>query len=234
MSPTAQRALARGLLGRSLGFCDCPPEALDALIALGQLHEVPRGAALQRRDDALTQCWLVIDGVVETAVTHRDGHRHLVSLTIPGHFVALKALADGLPEPHDLVAREHSVVMAFDLQAFRALRLQHPSLILACERQIIYRYRLLFERMAADPGTPLDIRVAHMLSMLAGLYGQRDGARVQFDVRLSQTDLADWLGLSRQRVNFALKHLEEDGLVDLHYATLTITDLPGLIARAQT
>lgn len=87
--------------------------------------------------------------------------------------------------------------------------------------------------MAADPGTPLDVRAARMLCMLAELYGQHDGMRGQFDLRLSHTDLADWLGLSRQRVNFALKQLQDAGLIDQHYAALTVLDLDGLSARAR-
>lgn len=234
-APSAQslRALAREVVGRSPSFHDCPPEVLDELVGLGHLQHLPRGAFAARRGDAHRQAWLVVQGIVESSALHADGHRHLVGLALPGDFVALKGVVDGRPEAHDLCARDEVVLMAFETQAFQALRLRRPALVLACERQMTYRFRIAVERLAADPATPLDERVAATLQMLAELYGRPEGGRVVFNVKLSQSDLADWLGLSRQRVNFALKQLEADGLIDLHYATLTITDPAGLAAKAR-
>lgn len=127
LSPTALTTLARGLLGRALGFRDCPAAVLDALAALCQLSALSRGATLLRRGEAVSHCWLVIDGVIEISVLHGDGHRHLVGLAIPGQFTALKTLADGLAEPHDLIVREDAVVMAFDVHLLSALRPREPS-----------------------------------------------------------------------------------------------------------
>jgi CRP-like cAMP-binding protein len=45
---------------------------------------------------------------------------------------------------------------------------------------------------------------------------------------VSQEELAHLVGLSRQRVNQALRRLEEAGLVRLRYRGLTILDFEGL------
>ena len=49
----------------------------------------------------------------------------------------------------------------------------------------------------------------------------------------SQADLADWLGASRQRINFVIQQLERDGLIGLRYSTITIVDPAGLALRAK-
>jgi hypothetical protein len=98
----------------------------------------------------------------------------------------------------------------------------------------VFRARLLFQRLTADPGVPLDVRTAEMLGSLASLYGRPAGSGVELAVKLSQFDLADWLGMSRQRVNFAFKSLEDAGLIQLRYSAISIIDLAALEARARS
>lgn len=227
------RRQARALAGRALGFRDCPAAVLDELVALGLLRTVSRGSYLVRRGDPHQHAWLVVSGLLEGSTLHANGHRHLLGLVLPGDFVSLMGAVDEEPHSHDLGARVDSVVLGLPGPQLRALRQREPSVVLACERQIIYRNRLMYERLAADPGIALEGRVARMLCLLAQLYGQVADNRVTFEVRLSQADLADWLGLSRQRVNFALKALEAEGLIDLHYSTLVILDLAGTDTRAR-
>ncbi|TMH57773.1 MAG: winged helix-turn-helix domain-containing protein, partial [Betaproteobacteria bacterium] len=45
---------------------------------------------------------------------------------------------------------------------------------------------------------------------------------------VSQEELANLVGLPRQRVNQALRHLETVGLVRVGYRDVTILDLEGL------
>ena len=47
---------------------------------------------------------------------------------------------------------------------------------------------------------------------------------------VSQEELGQLVGLSRQRVNQALKVLEQAGLLRIDYGGVTVLDLPGLRA----
>lgn len=53
------------------------------------------------------------------------------------------------------------------------------------------------------------------------------------DIKVSQTDLADWLGVSRQRINFVIHELERAGLISISYSKITITDPAGLEVRSR-
>lgn len=227
------RLRARHWLGRSIGFADCRAELLDELAAAGQLRRLVRGQFSVRRGDAHTQVGMVVAGLLESVALRADGHRHLLGLLLPGMFHGLIGAVDGLPHSHDVVARQDSVLLAIPAEAMQRLRQREPSIVLACERQITRRLRMLFERLAADPAVPLEKRAAAMLATLATLYGHRVGAGVKLDAKLSQSDLADWLGMSRQRVNFALKQLEGEGLIALGFVEMKIIDIDGLEARAQ-
>lgn len=227
-----ERARARTLLGAALGFRDCPPAVLDQLVAHGQLRRLRSGEFCVRRGDPVQHLWMVVSGLLEGSVFRSDGQRHLTGLIMPGSFHGLMSAVDGRVASHDMSARERSTVLAIPVELIRELRAREPSLVLAFERQIVFRARIVGERLMADAGMELLMRVASMLCNLAELYGESAGPAVKLAVKLSQSDLADWLGMSRQRVNFALKQLEADGLIVLHYSKLTITDLPRLKACA--
>ena len=227
------RAKARALLDSVLGFRDCPAAVLDELAEQGELRHIAKGEFIQHQGDPTTHVIMVVTGLLEGSLVRQEGQRHLFGLVPPGGFAGLMAVVDGRPVTHGLSAREPSVLMMFPLEFLHALRLREPSLVLACERQIVSRARLVTERLSVDPGVHLEARVASMLCMLAGLHGQREEQGITFAVKFSQMDLADWLGLSRQRVNFALKQLESDRLVRLEYSKLTILDPEGLHQRAR-
>jgi CRP/FNR family cyclic AMP-dependent transcriptional regulator len=232
-SPEAMKARARALLGEAIGFRDCPAAVLDALVATGKVRQFARGESVLQQGVPTRNAWLVIAGAFEGSVLHRDGGRHLLGLALQGSFFGLMSVVDDAPEGHDVAARAASAAMGFSIDALRELRGREPSLIRACERQFVFRSRLLLQRVAADPAVPLDVRTAEMLCMLATLYGRPAGAGVDLAVKLSQFDLADWLGMSRQRVNFALKQLESEGLIRLRYSAVTIVEPEALRVRAR-
>jgi CRP-like cAMP-binding protein len=71
-------------------------------------------------------------------------------------------------------------------------------------------------------------RLARILVHLARLYGQpvRDG--VQLHIRLSQQQLANMVGMSRESINKQLSHWRDDGIVAIEDGRITITDLDAL------
>ncbi len=226
------REQARRLIGRAQGFADCAAAVLDELVAAGQLKHLRRGEFAARRGDRHQFVCMAVSGLLEVSALQPDGHRHFFSLVPPGELFGFLGVVTDTAHPHDLIAREPTTLLAIPIQEMHRLRGQHPAVVLACELQIVLRTRLIYERLFADPGLVLEARVAHMLVTVGRLYGHAVGRHIELGFKLSQSDLADWLGLSRQRVNFALKQLESERLIRLHYSTLTITDPAGLEARA--
>ena len=71
-----------------------------------------------------------------------------------------------------------------------------------------------------------------LLLTLTQLHGHVRADGILLDVKISQADLADWLGVSRQRVNLAIQQLKSEALINLSYSSILITDTTGLTARA--
>ena len=63
---------------------------------------------------------------------------------------------------------------------------------------------------------------------LAGLFNPVLYPGLGRSLPLSQEEMGQMVGLSRQRVNQALKRLEQAGLLKVEYGGVTIEDLDGL------
>ncbi len=225
--------MARALLNHSLGMRDCRTDTLDMLVAAAHTRTLGKGELFLSQGDPFDMLCLVIEGSLEVSLSRHDGHRHLISFLQPGDLAGLMCLIDGQGHVNDLRARHTTTLLLVPGDDIRRLRQQDPALGHAFERQLVFRSRLLYERLAADPSMPLEARLARLLHLLIGLYGRASDGVVMLDMKVSQADLADWLGVSRQRINFVIQELERAGLISLSYSKITITDPAGLEARSR-
>ena len=231
----AQSVLARRLLGQAVGFRDCAPATLDAMVAGGTIRVLGKGELLAGRGGRFDCLCVVVQGSLETSLLRRDGHRHLISFLQPGDTAGMIGLIDGLGHVNDLRGRgTRTTVLLVPGVLVRALRAGDPTLGMAFEMQLAFRSRLLYERLAADPSLSLDARLARLLTTLASLYGVQRSDGVLDSMKISQADLADWLGVSRQTINLAMQQLREARLIHARYSTVTIADPKGLAERAET
>jgi CRP-like cAMP-binding protein len=69
---------------------------------------------------------------------------------------------------------------------------------------------------------PLRVRCARVLHSLMTQYGIHRDGQTEITLKLSQEDLADMIGRTRQSVNKELKALERDGVLRMQYSHFVI------------
>lgn len=212
---------SRTLLGRALGFRDCPAATLDGLVQQGSGRTFDKGQALTRQGDLLNAMCLLVKGALEVSVTRRDGRRHMVSYIGVGDIVGMISILDGMREMSDIYARSECAVLVMPGEAVRALLRTDSQLGVAIAVQLARRSRFNYERLAADPSLPIATRLMRLLNSMHRDYGP---------VKLSQSELADWVGASRQSVNFALQGLQKAGLIRIDYSAIDIVDAKAFAA----
>jgi CRP/FNR family transcriptional regulator, cyclic AMP receptor protein len=213
----------RSLLGDSLGFCNCALLTLDGLAEQSRVQILNKGQALTKQGKHLQALCLLIHGSLEISVTRADGHRHMVGYVGVGNYVGLVGLLDGKGELNDVYARSESAILVIPAATVRALVPTDPNLGMALAEQLALRNRFMSERLASDPSLPIITRLAKLLCSM----------HKSFDaIKLSQSELSDWVGASRQRVNFALQKLQKEGLVHIEYSTVTLLNAEALESYA--
>lgn len=215
---------------RAPGFSQCSAALLDDLVAEGHLTRLAAGDTLLRRGERSDCLVMVIEGALESRLILDSGRRHLLSFLLPGMFVGFLSIIDGGPLPHDAVAHLPSIVLRMPAATVQRLRRMSQELHLAFELQLADRSRRLYDKVAESLLYPLRERLALQLVQLAESVALRRAGGWTIALRLSQADLADLLGASRQSVNTELRALQAAGLLRVAREYMEIPDLDKLRA----
>jgi CRP-like cAMP-binding protein len=78
----------------------------------------------------------------------------------------------------------------------------------------------------------IEARLARLLIALSSLYGEQRPGGLVLKIKISQEDLGDWLGVSRQSINAVLQALTAKALLRVSYSQITIANVQGLRTAA--
>ena len=210
-------------------FADLPADVLERLTARSRLLTLRPGEALSRRGEPQRQLSIVCSGGLEITIHGRDGKRHVIRHLNEQEVYGLIPVIDGGDAVHDADAHGLTEVLQIPRDVLLTELETQPALAMRVMHIMCMRFRQLYELFAVQHLLTLNARVAHLLITLANIEPQglaREGAEVE--VHLTQRDLSDMLGVSRQSLSIELKKLERQGLIRLAHAKCVIADPVGL------
>ncbi len=178
----------------------------DALFAAGTRRTFDNGELLCREGDVGSTIVVVLSGCVKLTKTALNGRETMLELRGPGDVLGEMSVVDGAPQSANAVALDDVEVLTIDASRFDALRHERAPIANALLAVVVRRLRQASGRqleLGTDDGIS---RVCRRLVELASAHGEQraDGMLVQL---LSQQDLADWAGVSRDGVVRALHEL---------------------------
>ncbi len=170
----------------------------------------------------------LVAGKLRISVTSPSGRELNLNLIEPGEIVGEIAFIDGGLRTATGTAVERSECITIQRRPFFALMDRRPQisrhlLALLCER-----VRWTSQLVADSAFLSVPDRMAARLRDLAQMDEQP--SQTEIHVRLSQQELADYLGVSRQVVNGYLREWQRNEQVRLSRGTITL--LPGFGSQA--
>lgn len=220
------------LIGRALRLCtmlrNWPDRVLDRLTAVANLQRYERRTQVLANDRQRREVLVVVSGCLEVSGVNAAGAKFVLSMHGAGEILGLVRLLEIPQRMYDYHAHEDTVLVHLPSDGMRAILDEHPLLwkdvaLLALERQ--RESILMMQRRAFGE---LDQSVAEALVRLSLFNGQptEDGRGVL--LRVSQSDLAAMVSVSRQTINKELRLLAQRGLVSAEYGRLVIHDIAAL------
>lgn len=187
--------------------------------------DVPQGGALCRRGDTPVHWYGAIDGLLKWTVTSGDGRSVTLGGLSAGSWFGEGTLLRGVPRTADIIALRPSRVALLSLDTFNWLHATQRSFDHFLLRQINERMHWFLGTFTAHHLLDTDSQVARAL---AGLFHPFLYPGMDRHLQISQEEIANLTGVSRQRCNAALKRLQESGILQIEYGGITVLDLPGL------
>jgi CRP/FNR family cyclic AMP-dependent transcriptional regulator len=214
-------------------FAELDPDNSRALIESMNPVSFARGDVLFHEGDPGDRLFVIRSGKIKLGRRSSDGRENLLSIQGPGEMFGELSLFDPGPRTATatVVADAELVELAHtDLVAWLE---QHPTVAKHLLKALAHRLRRTNEALADLVFSDVPGRVAKALLDLATRFGEPtdEGVRVAHD--LTQEELAQLVGASRETVNKALADFAARGWVRREGRAVVLLDADRLERRAR-
>jgi len=218
-------------------FADLAPELLARVLDAARLLEVPRGGALWRVGEPVSECVVIRRGVLREARPAPDGAcGRPVTLGLHGKGAVLGV--ERLLGPREastasctLEAWEQSTVLRIPRAALVRAAESSAPFALALGTAVARRSLWLEDRLGAWMHRSASARLAALLLELADTFGVRDSRGVILPLRLPHREIASLIGVTRETTTLALLALRRAGWVEVDGKRLVLLDEAALLAH---
>ena len=215
----------RDLLRASRWTRDLAPDQVARIEAETQVRDLPVGVPVCRKGERVEHWIGLIDGLVKMTSVTPDGKTTTFTGVTSGGWFGEGSLLKDATRKYDVVTLRDSRVAYMPRATFEWLLGTDIGFNRFLLMQLNERLGQFIAMVESERLLGPDARVARSL---AGLYNPVLYPEQLTDVQLSQEELGYLSGVSRQRVNQALRVLEQAGLVKVEYGNIKILDLEGL------
>jgi CRP/FNR family transcriptional regulator len=214
-------------------FAALDEETAELLASALTTRAVVRGHVVFSEGDTGDRLFIVMDGTVKISRAAADGRENLLTVLGPAEMFGELSVFDPGPRTATATAVTDSTLASLDHDDLRPLLLNEPGVAVQLLRALAQRLRRTNEAMADLVFSDVPGRVAKALLDLAEKFGvdEDDGVRVQHD--LTQEELAQLVGASRETVNKALSDFATRGWLRLEGRTVLLLDRERLGRRAR-
>ena len=221
------------LLSNSSLFSGLDPKTLAYLGERAVRRSFEKGRTIFYQGDLGDTLYVVADGLVKVWVSSGDGEEMVMAtLRRPDAFGELSAV-DGHGRSASATALEPSVLVSLDRTTLLDSVHRNPAVADSMLRALGSLARRITEQASDLVFLDLAGRVAKCLVHLAERDGRADGGVTILELPLTQTELAEMVGGSRQSVNQILRTFETRGFLEHRGREVAILDPDALRHRGE-
>jgi CRP/FNR family transcriptional regulator, cyclic AMP receptor protein len=209
-------------------FSGLPEMLRAAIVGSARVVRVAAGTRIAHRGQVECNWVGVIRGAVRLSAALDDSREFTISFLSQGQWFGDVAADDPEGVLVDMVAHTASTLAVVNHQAMRKLLKTSPEF---CDALLQLNYRrlsIVYRRLEERYALTLPQRLARQVRRLAYQFGRPVGAGMHIDLAVSQSDLASMIGGSRQRVNRALRQMQQMGILKLDTQRLLVLDAARL------
>lgn len=197
-------------------------EIADRLI----IRNYQRGATIIHQDEPGSMLYIIVNGHVKITTVSSEGEELILALLTDNDFFGELSLLDGQPHSASATAMETTQVMTLNRDEFLEVIAKNPEMvnnILVVLSNRLRRTNTMFEDAVF---LQLPARLSKRLLELGEQHGLKTDSGLEIELRLTQQDLANFLGASRVAINRLLRQLQDSGLISINRKHITILQ-PG-------
>jgi CRP/FNR family cyclic AMP-dependent transcriptional regulator len=219
-------AIYAAALAKALGRLS--EETSRETLRIGHHVSLAKGQRLFSRGDDGSTMFIVVTGMIEISVSSAEGRK--VALNLLGPFACFGEISmlDGKPRTADAFATMPTELFGLSRDTFLATAMKYPELGLALAFMLGDRLRWVSDTVEDYALLPLDRRLARRLLVLFDRFGGTDNS-----LTISQSDLADFAGATRESTNRQLIAWQKRGWIGMLRKSIQLRDRDALSRLAE-
>ena len=198
-------------------------ETLRAIAATGVVRTFPKNTILINEGDQGDSLYIVVSGRVKVYASNEAGREFVIAFHGAGEYLGEMSL-DGSPRSASVITVEPTTCAIVTRAQFRDFVLAHPEFALHLIEKLIGRVRLTTDNVKSLALSDVYGRLVKLINSLAEPV---DGKMVVRE-RLTQQDIAERIGASRDMISRLLKDLVGGGYLAIEGRTIVILKKPPL------
>ena len=190
---------------------------IDALIALGVVRSFPKNSVLVQEGDKSDQFYILLSGKLKVFLADDDGKEIVVDMLSPKQYFGEMAL-DGESRSASVMTVEASKLAVIQREDFKRFLAENPDAALALIVTLIRRARNLTRTIGNLALLDVYGRVARLLIDNAS----DESGKLVVTEKMSQQEIAQRIGSSREMVSRILGDLKEGGYLSIDGGRIVI------------
>ena len=208
-------------------FGSLSDEALTTLVKHAQVRTFPKGTVIYRRGEPGTSLMVIVSGRIKIANVSPEGREVVLNFLRAGDVSGEIAVLDGRERTADAVALEATDALIISARDLLPMLIAHPDALLGVSRLLCEKLRTA-SAIVEDSTREMRSRAAKGLLRLAERHGKDSNRGILVDLLLSQQDLGNYLGISRENVSRQLRQLRFANVIRVEEGHIVLTDQVGL------
>jgi CRP-like cAMP-binding protein len=206
-------------------FRDLGSDALDQLCRYAKHMSLKRGATICSKGDPGNSLFAVISGTVKISVSSPDGRNAILNLINAGDTFGEIAVLDGQPRSTDAIANTNCELFVIDRRDFMPFLRSQPELAMKFIELLCARLRWTSDQVEQVILQDLPGRLA---SALLGLTEKRKLEPQSRTIAITQQEISEMVGMTRESINKQLRIWASRGWVRLEHGAIVVLDTASL------
>lgn len=212
-----------------------PPEDLRRLAAEAQVLRYPRSTTIFQKGDPGSSLMAVIRGRVKVCTYSTDGRELVLNIIGQGGLFGEIAVLDGRPRTADAVTLEETDLLVLARGHLLPFLTGNPEVVSRLLAVLCQRLRQASEHLEDALLREAPSRIARGLLRLIETFGQaKPEGGIRLDIKLSQQQLGNLIGVSRESINRHLGDWARAGYLTMEEGRILIRDRALLERIAET
>ncbi len=198
-------------------FSSFSESELEALETHSVTKSIRKNTLFIDKDDESSSLYIIVSGKVKVYISDENGKEIILNTMSEGEYLGELALLTDMPRTASVMTLEDSKFIVITKAAFRDVLNEHADMSLKLIQSLAHRVADLTENVSNLALGDVYVRVAAALQNQAKEIGGK-----QVIEQITQQQLADMVGATRQMVSLIFKDLKSGGYLTIENRRITI------------